>query len=154
MKNVAVCGLVFALFLLPMVMPKALADDTAPKAKILHREHSTHKQRARRIGHRPKKSGNKGFLEGLTAEERQVDKEQREDWREERRSLLQEQHEGKLEEQKNIQEQKLKLREYHKRQRRNTVKKAEQELQPELMEGPAQQGREAMHQGAHEGQHH
>ncbi len=152
MKKIAVCGLVFALFLLPIVMPLAKADNNVVhNAKTLRREH---KQGVKRIRHRPK--ARKGrFLEGgLTAEERQAAKEQRQKQRKERRGLLQKQHEEKLKEQKNIQEQKRKLKEYHKHQRRNTVKKAGQELQPDLKEESAQQGQETMHQGTHEGQHH
>ena len=152
MKKVAVFGLVFALFLLPVFMPLVKADNTVHKAKTLHREHKQ-RVRVRKIRQRLK-TRNKGFLEGLTVEERQAAKEQRQERREERRGLLQKPYEEKLKEQKNIQEQKRKLREYHKYQRRNRVKKAGQELQPELKEGPAQQeqgaatipGNETMHQ--------
>lgn len=152
MKKVAVCGLVFALFLLPIVMPLAKADDNViPNAKTLRREH---KQGVKKIRHKPKKARKRGFLEGLTAEERQAAKEQRQERREEKKILLQKQHEEKLKEQKNIQEQRRKLREYHKYQRINTVKKAGQKLQPELKEESAQQGQETMHQETRGGQHH
>lgn len=114
MKKVVVFGLVLALLLLPVFMPLAKADNTAPEAKALQREHR-HKHRVRRIRHRLK-SRNKGFLEGLTAEERQAAKEQRQERSEERRALLQKQREENLKEQKEqaiqkqIQKQKLKLR--------------------------------------------
>jgi len=156
MKKVAVFGLVFALFLLPVFMPLVKAENTVHNAKTLHHEHK-HKQRVRvrKIRQRPK-TGNKGILKGLTAEERQAAKEQGQERREEARLLLQKQRAENLKEQKekHMQEPKGKLRERHKPQRRNTVKKAGQELQPELKEESAQQGQETMHQGTRGGQHH
>jgi len=151
LKKVTAYGLMFALFLLPIFMPLAKAGNTVVhKTNTLQRKHG---HKTKNIKHRTK-SRKSQFLEGPTAEERQAAKEQEHERRQEKRTLLQKQHEEKLKEWENTQEQKRQLREYRDQQRKNTTEKAGQELHLKLKEESAQQGQETVSPGTPQGQHH